>query len=99
MEQAIETAAHTINKKEEKRHKKHCQQAKNDYRHLPCNCDDVKLQVEEGKASKVLKSPVMNRKAERREGVAEKNETERKLVKETVKVIVKSSHIDDYNFN
>jgi hypothetical protein len=101
MEHAIETAALTINKKEEKKHKKYCQLSKTkDYNKRDvCNCNDVKLQLEEGKESTVIKSPLMNRKFQRREGVAEKNETERKLVKETVKVIIKGSHIDDYNFH
>lgn len=95
METAIEIAAKTVKKKEEKRRKKnHCHH-KGDL----CDCDDVKLQIEEGKTSNVMKSPVLNRKFYRREGVAEKNKTERLLVKETVKVITKTTHINEYNFD
>ena len=100
MDSAIEAAAEQINKKEEKKHKKHCNTcSKNHSKHETCNCDDVKLQIEEGKDSKVMKSPQVNRKCERREGVAEKNETERKLVTETLRVIVRNTNMGDYNFN
>ena len=105
MDEAIETAAYSINKKESKKHKKHCSLFKGGVKKGPgneltvgCSCGGLRVELEEGKDSPVMKSPRVNRKSIRREGVAEKNETERKLVKETIKVILKGSNIEEYNF-
>ena len=38
-----------------------------------------------------------NRKWDRRQGVAEKNDTERKLVKECVKVMAVQTKMNDFN--
>ena len=86
-EEAVEIAAQHLKKKEEKNLKK--KQQNNHY------C--VKLQVEEGKFSTILKSPRVNRKFDRRQGVAEKNDTERKLVKECVKVLARTNNLDEIN--
>ena len=116
MEEAIETAAYALNKKQTKKQaKKHCHLFKTtspktspngspqDTNFLGvggpgCKCGGLHVELQEGMESTVMKSPRMNRKSMRREGVAEKNETERKLVKETIKVILKGSNIDEYNF-
>ena len=60
-------------------------------------CVGIKLEVEEGKTSPIIKSPMANRKLDRREGVAEKNNTERKLVKESVKVMARTTNLNDFN--
>ena len=103
MNDAIETAVHCIRKKESKKHhKKHCHLFKRKPSAAKvgqrCSCNEMQLELQEGKESKVIKSPRMNRRSVRREAVAEKNETERKLVKETIKVVLKGSNIDEYNF-
>ena len=104
--EAIETAAHSITKKESKKHnhKKHChlfnfmkKETPNEL-NVDCTCDGLRVELEEGMKSTVMKSPRMNKKSMRREGVAEKNETERRLVKETIKVILKENNIEEYNF-
>ena len=59
-----------------------------------CECMKTKLKIQEGKSSAVIHSPTHNRKFERREAVAAKNEAEQRLVKETVKVIMKTSPLD-----
>ena len=107
---AVEIAASTIKKKLETHHKKHCKSRNsrennnnnnnNDYSQLKdeeCTCGQVRLNVEEGKTSTVILSPIIDRKADRREGVSEKNNTERKLVKEAVKVVVRSANMKDFN--
>ena len=62
-----------------------------------CTCGEARLNIEEGKTSTVIISPIMNRKAHRREGVSEKNNTERKLVKEAVKLVARSANMVDLN--
>ena len=65
-----------------------------EYQDGRCHCEDIKLQLEVGKESAVMRSPVKDRRMSRRGSVAERNETERKLVKETLKVIVQDSCCD-----
>ena len=107
-EDAVEIAAHHVRKKEEKdlKKKKHSHEDHNLIDHQQnCSqgdeeqksCNFVKLQVEEGKVSTILKSPKANRQFERRAGVAEKNDTERKLVKECVKVVTRANNLNDFN--
>ena len=117
MEEAIESAATYITKKEEKHHKKHnsgCNKKHSDssngflnmesgsgYTKLEmeeqCHCKEVISQVEEGKRSRVMKSSIIDRTVQRRKGVAAQNETEKKLVKETVEVMVKTQNMKEYN--
>ena len=63
-----------------------------------CTCGEARLNIEEGKTSPVIISPITNRKADRREGVSEMNNTERKLVKEAVKVVARSENMVEFNF-
>ena len=108
MEQAIEGAAKYLKKKEEKQHKKHnplnkkhSGPSKEKYEQLTtdedCHCEIVKSEIEEGKKSRVIKSSIIDRTAQRRKGVAAQNDTEKKLVKETVEVLVKTQNMKDYN--
>ena len=101
-DEAVEIAARRLEKKEEKLQKKLSLSQKQQTKHENCTskCDsnnNMKLKVEEGKDSTIIKSPLTNRKFERREGVAEKNDTERKLVKESVKVMARTTYLNDYN--
>ena len=107
IEEAIESAARHIKKKETKQHKKHVAGESHNHSKLhrgggygkleQCSCEIVSKEVEEGKRSKVLKSSIIDRTLERRKGVAEHNDTERKLVKESVEVMVKTQNMKDYN--
>ena len=54
-----------------------------------CTCAQEQLKVDEGKTSAMVCSPMVDRKFHRREGVSEKNDTERKLVKEAVKLVAR----------
>ena len=45
----------------------------------------------------MMRSPVANRKCMRRDGVAETNEIEPKLVKETVLTLTKSHNMVEFN--
>ena len=94
--EAVEIAANHLRKKEEqickKTHNHEDQQQlqqdrsqKSQQRKQIYKC--VRLEVEAGKSSTILTSPKADRKFDRREGVAEKNDTEQKLVKESVKVV------------
>ena len=104
-DEAVEMAAHHLQRKEEKQHKKH--NNNHDHHHQQqkattndeqqCDCIGVKLKVEQGKDSTIIKSPMANRKWDRRQGVAEKNDTERKLVKECVKVMTRTTNLNDFN--
>ena len=58
---------------------------------------DVKSEIEEGKKSRVMKSSILDRNVERRKGIAAQNDTEKKLVKETVEVMVKTQNMKEYN--
>ena len=62
-----------------------------------CTCGEARENVDQGKTSTVFLSPIINRKFDRREGVSEKNNVERKLVKEAIKVVARSTNMDDLN--
>ena len=102
---AIEAAANYLTTKVDRRHKKHIKEAKNPkqggdgYTQLgeDCHCEEQKVEIEEGKKSPLMRSPVANRKNMRRDGVAEKNELEAKLLKETLSTITKSHNMVEFN--
>ena len=102
---AIEAAANYLTAKVERRHKKHSKDDKNPkqgndgYIQLTeeCDCKEQKLEIEEGKKSPLMRSPVANRKVTRRDGVAEKNELEPKLLKESLACITKSHNMAEFN--
>ena len=50
----------------------------------PCTCAHEIMEIQAGSKSPLMRSPDVNRKFSRREGVAERNEAERKLTKEAV---------------
>ena len=62
-----------------------------------CDCDKIKEDLEEGKNSEALKSSITNRNVERRKGVSEHSDMERKLVKESVAVMVLTANLNEYN--
>lgn len=85
MENAIEHAAMDIKHQEEEKHnnkdgtvKVEVEKSK-DLLPRKC-CNKLEEELKEGRNSPLLRSPVTNRKEERREGVAERNLTERSLV-------------------
>ena len=104
-DEAIEQAAKYLTTKVDKQHRKHSKEEKaptkgdDGYLKLSneCHCEEEKQEIEEGRKSQLLRSPATNRKVMRREGVAEKNESEKKLVKEAVESIAVSSNLTDYN--
>ena len=61
-----------------------------------CSCEEVKAEIEAGKTSSVMR--VTEDRSDgllrRREAIAERNDTERILTKETVKVLTKSSNVE-----
>ena len=62
-----------------------------------CHCKEAITQVEQGKRSRVMKSSIIDRNVQRRKGVAAQNDMEKKLVKETVEVLVKTENMKEYN--
>ena len=92
---AIEVAATNLMLKVDKRHKKQCKKCpmhqQPGYIKLPtkCQCEQEKLQIEEGKKSPIMRSPIGDRRVMRRDGVAEKNQFESKLLKESVSHMVR----------
>ena len=58
-----------------------------------CTCNDVKAEIEAGKKSSmmVIDQDGSDKRLRRRSAIAEKNETERILTKEIVKVLTKST--------
>ena len=57
---------------------------------LSCTCLYEKKEIQRSKKSPLISSSVTNRKVNRREAVAEKNEIERKLANVAVKILWKS---------
>ena len=102
---AIEAAANYLTTKVEKHHKKHIKDEKHPkqgydgYLQLTeeCDCSEQKMEIEEGKKSPLMRSPVANRKVMRRDGVAEKNQLEPKLLKESLAAITKSHNMAEFN--
>ena len=104
-EEAIDQAAKYLSTKVDKQHRKHSKEKKSPtqgddgYLKLTndCQCEEEKVDIEEGRKSPLMKSPATNRKEMRREGVAEKNESEKKLVKEAVENVIKNTYLADCN--
>ena len=104
---ALEIAADDLQKKEEKNDKKkqlnhhlvdqQQESLKKGKKKQQQSRNFVNLQVKEGEVSKSYKSPRPNRKSERREGVAEKNDTEKKLLKESLKAMTRAENLNDFN--
>ena len=63
-----------------------------------CSCDELKAEIEAGKKSSVMRVADDGSKGllRRREAIAEKNDTERILTKETVKVLTKNSIVESF---
>ena len=73
-----------------------------DYSVLPSeglSRNELSIRLNEGKNSPLVQSGVENRRMERRAGVSEKNETERRLVKQALKNHIKAEYAKQYNFN
>lgn len=64
-----------------------------------CTADELASRLNEGKQSPLFNSDLVNRRRERRSGVSERNETERKLVKQTLKNHIKAEYAKQYNFD
>ena len=101
----VEAAANSLVAKIEKRHQKHINEEQKYRMHqqpgyikLPteCHCKKEKLEIEEGKKSPVVKSPITDRRTMRRNGVAETSEVEGKLVKEALEVMLRASNLTEY---
>jgi hypothetical protein len=78
-------------------------QNKKDYNSLhsaeTCTSNELSVRLNEGRRSPLVNSEQVNRQKERRAGVSERNETERKLVKETLKNHIKAEYAKQYNFD
>ena len=97
MEIVIEHAALSIKEKEKKKHKKTTHNKPKDYESIGTECcEELNAELNTGKKSPMLLSPVLNRKAERREAVSEKNCTERTLVRESVKKLIQDENVEKY---
>ena len=96
MENAIEYAVAGIKGKEEKRLQKLMKKEKSAKQLCKDYCKELDTELEEGRKSPMLLSPVINRKDNRREAISEKNTTERCLVKEAVKRLAQEEHIAKY---
>ena len=59
----------------------------------------LEVELEEGRKSPLLLSPVTNRKNSRRESVFEKNEIERNLLKESLKKYMRNKHVARYDLS
>lgn len=64
-----------------------------------CSADELASRLDEGRHSPLVNSELVNRRRERRSGVSERNETERKLVKQTLKNHIKAEYAKQYNFD
>ena len=63
-------------------------------RSASCSCLDERTEIQEGTKSPLVSSPDVNRRFQRREGVAERNQLERRLAKVAVKEMRKSKSCD-----
>lgn len=99
MELAIEHAALDITLKEQKLHNKKKIIKPKNYEQISNHdcCSELKVELEEGKKSPILLSPIANRKLDRREGVSERNITERSLVKKSLKNLIQDDNIAKYD--
>ena len=61
---------------------------------LSCTCLAESIEIQEGKKSPLVSSPDSNRRIHRREGVAERNGSERRLTKVAVKEMTRSKSCD-----
>uniref|UniRef100_A0A7M5WMQ3 Uncharacterized protein n=1 Tax=Clytia hemisphaerica TaxID=252671 RepID=A0A7M5WMQ3_9CNID len=64
-----------------------------------CSSNELTTRLNEGRSSPLVNSEQSNRQKERRTGVSERNETERKLVKQTLKNHIKAEYAKQYNFD
>ena len=62
-----------------------------------CDCSHLKIELEEGMKSPMIEKRTSGTINDRRQAIAEKNETERILTKETVKVMAKNSGFQTFN--
>ena len=61
-----------------------------------CSPQELSLRLDEGRQSPLFNSEQSDRQRERRTGVAEKNEMERRLVKQTLKNHIKAEYAKQY---
>ena len=86
MEKDIDYAVKEITLKKEKKKKKQQVHDK----------DSLHVHFEVGRESPILVSRLTNRKEERREAVSEQNQTERKLVKQTLRRFIQEENVKKY---
>lgn len=60
---------------------------------------DVNIDLQQGKYSTIITTSKVDRKFLRREAVAERNTTERQLVKKVLKNYIRTQHVAEYNFD
>ena len=107
VDEAIEAAAFNLKKKLEKAHLKHKNighQNLNTNLAVPFDtknclpCQKTKEELESGKMSPIVASPTTSAKFQRRIGVAQRNSTEGKLVREAVRISKVKESLDNLNF-
>ena len=97
MEKAIAYAVEEIKTKEEKKIKKNKKKTSKKYEQLPDECcNDLIVKLEECKQSPILHSTLPDRNAGRREAVSEKNQTERCLVRQSLRRFIQEENITKY---
>ena len=107
MEEAMDIASLNIKKKLKKTHIKHkiiiptnTQQHDDHSQTDMKNCSLCRKtinEIESGRRSPIVMSPTTSAKFERRIGVSERNPTEGKLVRETMKVAIVNKTLSNYN--
>ena len=107
LHEAINAATFSLTKKLEKAHMKHISidhQNLNSKLALPSDiknclpCQKTKEELESGKMSPIISSPSTSAKFQRRIGVAQRNSTEGKLVREAVRITKVKENLDNLNF-
>ena len=95
MEVALDWAVHLIRTKNRKLEKKKYRSSSRGYKEFRNELDNT-CELEEARSSPILHSQIKTRLKHRREAVCEKSETERLLVKETLKQFVISHALMEY---
>lgn len=107
IEIALEDAVYCIQKKELKKEKRRNSTVKKIFNKQKYELiteqtltqEELKARLEEGKKSLLIRSPQNDRKYERRQAVFERNETERQLVRSTVKNHMINQQMQEYYLN
>ena len=104
-DEAVAVAADHLASKINRQHEKYCKRSEHKLKlkcirrntdEIQCDCEEMKMKLEDGTKSPVFSSPVVNRKFARREGVAELNEADRKIAKEVVKGFAKTANLTEH---